>query len=173
MATRDKYLTQTQLKKFLSYDPQTGIFIRIAAPRPQVAWYVGSAAGYITDNGYCVINIDHKRNRYRAHRLAWLYMTGEWPRGDIDHINGDRLDNRWSNLREATRSQNLGNSRIPSTNKSGFKGVSFDGRRNKWLAQITIDGVHYHLGRYDKAEDAAQAYREALRGHFGKFARLE
>ena len=173
MAPTDKRLTQAQLKKFLNYDPETGVFIRIAVPRPQVECYIGKPAGYLTDNGYWVIAVEHKRNRHRAHRLAWLYMTGEWPKGDIDHINGDRLDNRWANLREATRSQNLGNSRMPSTNKSGFKGVSFDKRRGKLLAQITLDGVHYHLGRYDEIEDAMQAYRSALGGHFGRFARFE
>ena len=173
MAITDKRLDQAQLKKFLSYDPETGVFIRVATSSLKTRRHIGEIAGYITSNGYWVIAIEHKRNRFRAHRLAWLFMTGKWPENDIDHINGDRLDNRWINLREATRSQNLGNSRIPSTNKSGFKGVSFDHVRGKWKAQITLDGVHYFLGRYDEIEDAIQAYRSALGGHFGKFARFE
>lgn len=177
MAIRYKRPRSARLKKLLSYDPETGIFIRIFVLRAQVTpRYVGKVAGTIkkgsqsSGGGYRIIEIDG--HRYRAHHLAWLYMTGKWPKSEIDHRDGERDNNRWVNLREATRSQNLGNARIPSTNKSGLKGACFDKSRGKWLAQIVIRGVHYHLGRYDTAEEAAEAYKQAALEHHGEFARF-
>lgn len=90
----------------------------------------------------------------------------------VDHANGNGLDNRRSNLREATVSQNSANSRRSTRNRSGFKGVSWDKARSKWRATIQFDGHYRNIGRYPSAEDAARAYDAAAREHFGEFARL-
>jgi hypothetical protein len=106
-----------------------------------------------------------------AHRLAYLYMLGEWPTDDIDHANGISSDNRWANLRPATRSQNLANKGKSPFNTSGFKGVSFCKTTDRWRAQIEVRGTPVHIGRYDTPEEAHAAYIEAAREYFGEFAR--
>jgi len=98
-------------------------------------------------------------------------MTRQWPRDEIDHINGKHADNRWVNLREATHSENCGNARAKSTNKSGWKGVYFKKRSRKWVAAIVVDGVRHWLGYHDDIEAAAEAYRSAAEQKFGRFAR--
>lgn len=103
------------------------------------------------------------RGRYvYAHRIAWCLMTGDWPHGDIDHVNGDGGDNRWLNLRVATRaenSQNVGGPRADNT--SGYLGVTWHKRAGKWAATIRANGIRHHLGLFVTREDAAAAYREA------------
>ncbi len=100
-----------------------------------------------------------------------MYMIGYVP-GLVDHDNQNKLDNAWSNLREGTKSQNSGNSKIPSTNKSGFKGVSLCRMTYRWRASIRINGKEKNLGRYDTPEEASAAYEEAAIAHFGEFASL-
>lgn len=160
-------LTQSRLQHILHYDPITGVFTwKIARGR-----YAGikSVAGYTNSNGYCLISVDGKR--LRAHRLAWLYVFGRWPVADIDHVNGDRADNRFANLREATRSQNLANKDKSRNNRSGVKGVHvhYDGR---FRAQIRKDGQKFHLGVFATAEQAHAAYRQKAVELFGSFARV-
>ena len=112
--------------------------------------------------------------RYLAHRLAWFYVYGEWPRKGLDHINRDRLDNRIANLREADHAQNVQNRGPMSNNKSGFKGVFFNPRHTQpWQAQITARGQYFNLGRYATAEEAHEAYKEAAARLHGEFARTE
>ena len=101
--------------------------------------------------------------------MAWLYMTGSWPAKDIDHKDGDGLNNSWCNLREATRLENSGNSRRRSDNTSGAKGVRLD--RGKWIAQIVVAGKLRRLGTFNTLEAAAAAYEAAATEHFGEFAR--
>ena len=111
-------LTQLKLRELFNYDPVTGIFVnRRLAHR---------ATGSITLEGYRTIHVDGER--FRAARLAVLYMTGEWPKEHVDHINGFRLDDRWENLREATRSENMRNTKLRSNNTSGTRGVSWNMR---------------------------------------------
>ncbi|MCK9994454.1 MAG: hypothetical protein Dbin4_02974, partial [Alphaproteobacteria bacterium] len=98
-------LTQSRLKELLHYDPDTGVFTRRVQTSSNAR--VGDVAGCLHPEGYRHIQIDGKR--YAAHRLAWLYMTGEWPTNQLDHLNGVRDDNRWGNLREATHGQNQQN----------------------------------------------------------------
>jgi hypothetical protein len=117
--TEGKLITVTQLWEILDYDPDTGEF-RWRTSRGTKMHRAGDAAGFL-QNGYRVVWIG--KRPYGLHRLAWLWMTAAWPR-QIDHVNLNRADNRWCNLREATTSQNLANARMPSTNTSGFKGVS-------------------------------------------------
>jgi len=109
-----------------------------------------------------------------AHMLAWLIVYGEWPNGQIDHINGDRLDNRIKNLRVVTQQQNAFNRVLYKNNSSGVKGVSWSIAQQAWHAQIRVTGKRIHLGFFKSKNDAANAYAAAsakFHGEFGKIAR--
>lgn len=155
----------------LSYEPETGLF-RWKVDRLS---YGGKAkAGVIAGTphlGY--INIGVLGRMWAAHRLAWLFMTGDVPpKGmELDHINGDRADNRWANLRCVTKAQNMWNARRPKTNVSGVKGVSWVADRGQWLARITHHGRKIHLGQFDDKERAIAARKEGERRYHGEFAR--
>ena len=120
-------------------------------------------------NGYVSIRLNGKR--YAGHRLAWLYMTGKWPKTPLDHINAISSDNRWENLREADGSQNQANKRLSRQNTSGFKGVSWREDGAKWVAQIRVRGRCIYLGRFNTPEQAHAAYVAAAIEHWGAFAR--
>lgn len=107
-----------------------------------------------------------------AHRVAFLIMTDRWPSPEVDHENGVRSDNRWSNLREATVSQNSRNRKPRSDNAVGFKGVSWRKDCQKWRAYICVDGKTIHLGSFDELGYACLAYVKAAEKHFGAFARF-
>src|SRR5690606_167269 len=107
---------------------------------------------------------------HQAHRLAFLYMTGEMPEKVVDHINGDRSDNRWENLRCANQSQNMANVGIRSANTSGTPGVVWDKERQKWRAQLRVNGKKKNLGRFDSIEDAKATVNAAARQQWGEFA---
>jgi len=107
---------------------------------------------------------------YYAHRLAWLYVHGRWPKDKIDHHNTDKLTNRFSNLREASNSQNQMNQRLSAANTSGYKGVYRKG--DKYIAQLKKDGKHHYLGIHETPEAASAAYALAAKELFGEFARL-
>lgn len=161
-------ITQEQLKELLSYDPETGVFVWLVSTSNRVK--AGDVAGtFKADSGY--IFISALGHIYRAHRLAWLYMTGEWPPNQIDHINCVRDDNRWSNLREATNAQNQANKGPRCDNSTGFKGVRFDQDRQKFRARVKLNGKEYHLGRFGTAEEAHAAYVAASIELLGEFAR--
>jgi hypothetical protein len=160
-------LTQERLKELLTYDPATGVF-RNRIDRGHVK--AGAVAGNThSTKRYRYISIDSRR--YFAHRLAWLYMTGEWPKDQIDHINCIRDDNSWSNLREATNSQNHANIGKRRDNKTGYKGVFRRKDTGKYSARIRINGVQVHLGHFGTAEEAAAIYAEAANVAFDDFAR--
>ena len=155
-------LSQDVLKENLHYNPINGVFTRKIANCNKIK--VGDVAGCIDDKGYIVIRVNGKS--YQAHRLAWLYMTGKMPINFIDHENGNPSDNRFCNLREATNRQNLENMTKPQeNNKSGFLGVSFKKRNQKYCAQIVVDGKVKYLGLFTAPEEAHQAYLEAKRIH--------
>ena len=161
-------LTATRLREVLFYDPESGLFTWKVAPNGRIT--IGQIAGSPGNEGYISIKID--RVLYRAHRLAWLYMTGEWPQNKVDHKNRDVADNKWSNLRAATNQQNCFNQGVRRNNKAGLKGVHWHKQTKKWAAAIAIDGVQTHLGLFPSAERAHQAYAEAARTHRGEFARV-
>jgi len=161
-------LTQAELKSLVHYDPETGIFTWL--PRPVVhsrhkIWnirFAGKQAGHVDTLGYNIITLGIKKPH--AHRLAWLYVYGYLPLDDIDHIDGNRNNNRIINLREATRSENLQNiSTCRSDNKCGVLGVGFIKATNKYRAKIKYQGKQKHLGCFDTAEQAHRAYLEAKR----------
>jgi len=109
---------------------------------------------------------------YLAHRVIWAVHFGSWPSQQIDHINGNRADNRIENLREVSSSENSQNSKKRKDNTSGFKGVSFDTRSGRWQAQIMKQGKSFHLGFYNAPEEASKAYIAASNRLHGEFARV-
>jgi hypothetical protein len=130
-------ITQARLKEVLHYSPDTGEFVWLTNPRNQRK--VGKLAGSVTADGYATIGIDGFY--YKAHRLAHLYMTGILPTDYIDHINGYRNDNRWDNLRNATRQQNQHNSGKAVNNTSGFKGVTKSSRGPSFQIKVKKNNV--------------------------------
>ena len=154
-------LTQEVLRSVLSYSPETGLFHWLVRSANRVR--VGNPAGCISEaNGYLVIG--YKFSHHLAHRLAFLYMTGEWPKHEVDHINTIRSDNRWVNLRDVRHIVNMQNKqRLYKNNTSGAMGVSRVKRSSKWLAQIWIDGGSQEIGYYSTITEASDAYQEAKR----------
>lgn len=171
-------LTQVQLQQMLGYEPSTGIFTWLDRSDVRPQWngrYAGKRAGYArqaTGGGwYWSIRIFDWP--FHAGPLAWLYMTGEWPTKLIDHRDGDGLNNRWGNLREADRIQNAANSKKSRANTSGHKGASFCKKARKWRATIRRDGRQAWLGYHETAEKAHAAYAAAAREIHDSFARAK
>lgn len=170
----------TYLRERVDYDPVTGVFTWRARPVDQFpgarhcgTWntrYAGKLAGTIKVNGYRAIGIDDKQ--YYAHRIAWLMVYGSEAPHEIDHIDGDRTNNRIANLRSATTAQNAANKRKTATN-TGAKGIWFDAAAGKFRACITHDYKQRHLGCFDTLEEATAARREAAERLHGAFARHE
>lgn len=157
-----------EAKRLLRYDPQTGEIVRLVKTSNYAK--MGVPAGCIGRNGYLTMSVRGK-HQY-LHHLAWLLVTGEWPKQEIDHRNGKRADNRWENLRAASSRQNKQNRVKGATNKSGFKGVCWGKREQLWRATITPeDGRQRYLGTFDCPVAAHLAYVVAADVHFGEFAR--
>lgn len=151
---RDK-LSRNRLKELLDYDGDTGYFIW-REDRSGLA-KKGVIAGGINSDGYRLISVDSVS--YKAHRLAWLYATGYFPKNLIDHINGIRDDNRICNLRLATdRINGRNRTKINKNNKSGYSGVSWHPQLKRWWARIAVDGKNKSLGTYHDPYEAHQAY---------------
>lgn len=158
-------LTAERLRSLLSYCRLTGEFRwRVAKDR---SIKPGDLAGNMRPNGYVIIGIDGRY--YVAHRLAWLHVTGEWPKSQLDHRDLNKSNNRFVNLREATMSQNCANKRCQSNNLCGVKGVTRVGGR--YYARIRKHGILHHLGSFATAEEAGAAYLQAAHRLFGEFAR--
>lgn len=158
-------LTQQRLSELLRYEPETGHFYW-RETRARGALRDGIAGGVCT-NGY--LNIKILGRRYLSHRLAWLYMHGRWPKHTIDHINGDKADNRALNLREATHSENQCNRKPQRNNSSGVVGVSWHAKTRKWRADIKFRGQQKTLGYYETVELAAKARAAAAKSVHKEF----
>jgi len=164
-------ITAERLRELMTYDPDTGLFRwKAAGGRGPTSHHSGDIVGFVSkDQGYWRAWVDG-RLYCGMHRLASLYMTGKWPPKDsIDHHDLDGSNNRWSNLREATKSQNSANRR--SNNSSGLKGISWDPKRRRWCARITVRGRTMHLGWFPCKIAAHLAYVVAADKYFGEFAR--
>lgn len=146
-------LTQAELKQLLTYDADTGQFTRLVSATRKDR--VGKIAGTVNMNGYR--NIKLGKNVYKAHRLAWLYVYGEWPENLIDHINGVLDDNRIENLRSVTHKQNMENQTLHVNNTSGHRGVIWKSSEQKWMARLTHHGKRVTIGRFSTLEEAAAA----------------
>lgn len=147
-----------QMLEAISYDPETGLFTK-PGWRP--------LKGNADARGYMCVSV--RNQNYRAHRLAWYCMTGSWPRGELDHINGVKDDNRWANLRMCTHQQNNHNQGIRRNNSSGIKGVYWSKRQRKWRGQVCLNYQIHHTKGFEDIGDAAaavRALREELHGEF-------
>ena len=162
--TRD--LTAEEVGSLVSYNPDTGI-IRHVTDRG--GYRAGEEAGGFKD-GYRIVGINC--SQYRAHHIAWLLMTGEWPPldMDIDHIDRNRSNNAWSNLRIASRTQNNMNMSVRGDNKSGYRGVGLRKDTGKWYARLKVDGKLHLLGHFDNFEEAKAVRISAEEKYFGDFA---
>lgn len=165
--------SQEVLRQLLDYDPETGAFTWkkrgpewFACRRPNAmadtwnARFSGKPAGSVFPNGYHVVRIDSAA--FYAHRAAWVIIHGGDLTGlEIDHENGDRLDNRIANLRAVPKAENAKNKRMSSRNASGVTGVRLFKRTGRWAADIQSDGVRKHLGYFENISDAIAARKEA------------
>lgn len=162
-----KELTAERVRQLVSFDPDTGVFTRLTSMGNQCK--AGSVAGSISGNGYRLISLDGRR--YNAHRVAWLYVHGHWPTGQIDHINGDRLDNRIANLRDVSPSTNRENMRAsPKSAVVGMLGVRMlrPSLSKSYQARIKVRGKQQHIGYFATPEAAHAAYlNDKRRVHAG------
>jgi len=154
-------ITVERLHELLIYDPESGEF------RDR---RTGAIVGSYNSEGYWQIYIDGRS--YKAHRLVHLWMNGSWPEHEIDHRDTDRGNNRWTNLRHATRSQNSANTRAYANNQLGRKGL-YQTSSGKFVASISVDGKRRHLGNFTTIAESSAAYARAAAQVFGEFARAE
>jgi hypothetical protein len=163
-------ITQAELKELFDYNPETGIFTRkVSRGNTSAGSVAGTEKEYRQSCRYYLIHIGPKH--YLAHQLAFMWMTGETP-PMVDHINHNGLDNRWSNLRPCSVKENALNKIRYSNNTSGYKGVHFCKKHQKWSAYISKDKKRSHLGYFESAKEAAKAYDTAAKRLFGEYAAL-
>lgn len=162
-----------QVRDLFDYDAHTGILTRRVyrhgGKGPPI--YGRLATTHDKSTGYLKCNVENRN--WLAHRVIWLWVTGEWPTSNIDHDDTDKTNNRWKNLRVATQSQNIGNSKHRINNTSGYKGVFFceGNKTNPWRAVISAHGQTHHLGYFSDQMLAVAAYDHAAIRLFGEFAR--
>lgn len=146
-------MTPEQVRTIFEYNPETGEFYKLA----------NGSRGHVKRNGY--IRFSHDGRTYSSQRLIWMFMTGKEPEGDIDHIDHDRQNNRWSNLREVDRQGNMRNATKSKANSSGHTGVYWSKAHGKWRAQICVDAKVTVLGSFDDLDDAVSARQEANKAY--------
>jgi hypothetical protein len=162
-------LTAERLRELLSYDPETGVFTWRVRIRGNV--HPGMASASSRRRGYARVKVDG--HAYAAHRLAWLYVYGEWPAGFIDHKNRDRADNRISNLRIATLSQNQHNRGASRLSSTGVKGVYLDRKRGGYQVSLAVNYKSVYIGRCKTIAEGAELYRAAVSKHHRDFGCTE
>ncbi len=151
-------LTQAEAERLFHYDPETGNLIRRITVGSRSR--EGDVAGHHLHHGYRAVGINSVK--YLVHRVVWLIIHGEFPPKEIDHINGDKSDNRLTNLRAVSRHENNRNLKLSKRNTSGVIGVSYDKRRNKWIARIQSEAcTQKSLGEFQNKSDAIEARRLA------------
>lgn len=160
-------LTQQRLKELLYYHPESGDFVWISKTGRSTP--VGKQAGTLSQKGYVGIRIEG--HYYLAHRLAVFYVTGAWPSDEVDHKDTVKHHNWWANLRDATRRQNACNTKLNSTNTSGFKNISWDKRRQMWQVRMRVNKTMRNFGNYTNITDACEACTQARERFHGEFAR--
>lgn len=173
---KEKAISAEYIRSILHYSPNTGFFVwkeRFDVLANVNRRLAGNRAGTIVKSGHIAIKI--KKRHYWAHRLAWLYMTGEWPKEQIDHKNLNSTDNSWENPREATHDQNNQNKKIPINCRSGVKGVRFVMMRNlpRYKVRISLRGKDIHLGYYKTIEEATAVRERASKKYYGEFSRFK
>ena len=155
-------MNQNELKELLHYCPETGVFTR----RKTIGRHKAGAIAGAKPTGYLkYISIHVARQRFLAQRLAWLYVYGEWPSADIDHINRIKTDNRIENLRQVTRSQNMQNVWLHKHNTSGHKGISWVEKLKKWRVYLFVQRKQIYIGLFTDFDSAVAAYRAAATQH--------
>lgn len=177
MLHRANYIALERLRQVLDYSPESGVFvwrdrpIKTREDKIFASRYAGRPAGCLDPDGYVYIRIDG--TLYQAHRLAWLYVHGEWPAFEIDHRDINPSNNAIANLRPSDRITNNQNKARQANNSTGFKGVYFDRRLKRFRAEIRVQKRKLYLGAFKTAEAAHAAYSEAARAHHGEFARVQ
>lgn len=166
MLKNQSLITQDYLKSQLNYCMETGKFTRNMRTRK---FKQGAECGTLRSSGYVIISID--RVLYRAHRLAWLYVTGEWPSDEMDHVNGDRSDNRFVNLRVCNRSQNGFNKGVRRDSGVGVKNVLYYKDWGKYCVRIRVSGKDYNYGPFSSIDEASSVAAHAQTIHHQEFAR--
>lgn len=167
-----KRLTWKRLNYLLEILPESGNVLWKNPPGLRGSFLVGKPAGCFRHKlKYVHICLDRKI--YKRHRLIWFFVHKRWPINDIDHINGNKQDDRLCNLREATRSQNMFNSKLKRNNSSGRKGIVWDKRRLKWRVRMVVKQNEIYVGRFDSFNEALAARVIAEQKHHGEYARAE
>lgn len=159
------FISHSDLLANIEYSPETGLFRWkiFRCNKQKRGWF----SGCLQPHGYLTITLLYKK--YYVHRLAWFYVTGEWPEDEIDHEDGNRSNTKFTNLRPANRPQQSGNTVLRSDNSSGAKGVDWNVPCQKWRARIHINGATKHIGLFASKEAAQIAYRKAAVKYFGAF----
>jgi hypothetical protein len=155
-----------KLRDIFDYDPTTGNLVWKVRNSKRVK--IGDIAGCKSTDGRILIGLNGRL--YKAHRIIWALVTGEWPKNFIDHKNSNPSDNKWENLREATKSQNMMNVGKIKSNTSGIRGVGWSKASQKWRAYIRANHQDIHLGVFENLEDAQKARIEAEKQYHGEFA---
>lgn len=164
--------TKHAFRAAISYDRCTGLFTWMHREGCTDKWngrFAGKKAGTTGNGGYLAIRFNYQI--YYLHRVAWMIVSGNWPECEIDHINGNKADNRFCNLREATRAQNARNKGVTIASKTGHTGVCFRKTKGKWDANITVMNRQVHLGRFNTMESAVRARKEAELYYYEEFSR--
>lgn len=165
---KESLITQEELKELLIYEPETGYFFWL---QPKQGRPKDKPAGYKTTGGYYTLVINGVK--FSSHRLAWFYMTGNWPKEYIDHKDGDPGNNKWNNLREATAQQNSQNKKRKYGSASGIKGVVKNYMNDTWEVHMNCNGKVISRGPYYSYQLACREYDRIAKENFGEFARKE